>query len=47
VITSPFGARAWELLALLARLEELLFNSSVLAPQFALADDAHNYSPQI
>jgi hypothetical protein len=42
VIAGSFGARARELLTCLAGLEELVFERSVFAPQFALTHDAHN-----
>jgi hypothetical protein len=41
VIAGPLGAGAMKLLACLAGLEELAFERSVLAPQFAFTDDAH------
>jgi hypothetical protein len=42
VIAGSFGARARKLLTGLAGLEELAFERSVLAPQFAFTHDAHN-----
>ena len=41
MIAGPLGAGARELLAFLAGLEELAFERTVLAPQFAFTDDAH------
>jgi hypothetical protein len=42
VIAGSFGARARELLTCLAGLEKLEFECSMLAPQFAFTDDAHD-----
>jgi hypothetical protein len=44
VIAGSFGAGARELVTCLAGLEELAFERSVLAPQFALTDDARKLS---
>jgi hypothetical protein len=41
VIARSFGTGAGELLASLAGLEELVFERSVLIPQFVFTDDAH------
>jgi hypothetical protein len=42
VIAGPLRAAARKLVTYLARLEELAFERPMLAPQFALTDDAHN-----
>jgi hypothetical protein len=43
VVAGTLGAGARKLLACLAGLEELAFECSVLAPKFALTDDANIY----